>query len=792
MFHYAAKFILRHRCSVLGVLIVFTLFMGYKALDVRLSYKPAPLLPKDDSTLLKNKYFEKIFSRSENIMVIGVTDSMFFDKGNLSAWSTLEDTLRTVKGVVHVFSLSDAVNLVKNNETRKFDFKKILSDTIPSNQEKLDSIASIYGHLPFYNGLIYNADTHTYLMLIGLDRVMLTQKIRVKLVKNIKHLCEDYEVKTGNQLHYSGLPYIRVTVGEMIKTEMFLFVALAILVTSIILLLLFRSFKIVLISMTVVGIAVVWSLGTLSLFGYDLTLLTAVVPPLLIIIGVPNCIYLINKFHYEYNHHGNKIKALYRIVIRIGSATFLTNLTTAAGFATFIVTKTQILREFGVVASINVIGIFLISITLIPILFSFLSAPDSRHLHHLSRSSFKAAITKIVLTSLYNRKWVFISTGIIVFVGLIGVSLIKANGYMVDDIPQNHIVLKDLKYFEKHFSGVMPLEVVYNTGKANGYMDVSSISKINSLQDRLKKFDVLSKPLSIAEFAKFARQAYYNGNEKQYKIPGPFERGFILLYMPRSIGGSDLIAKLVDSTGQYVRIVYNVADIGSRKMNRLIDSIRSDVDSVFYQQAKDVSISGGSVVVTKGIDYLVHSLLTSLILAIITISLTIAWLFRKPRMVIFAVSINMIPLILTAATMGFLSINLKPSTVIVFSIAFGIAVDNSIHFLAKYRQELLRTAGNVKESVVYAIRETGISMIYTSLVLLFGFGVFTASRFGGTQALGFLVSLTLLFAVLANLFVLPSVILGWDRRVKIRVKRDEPSMELATGFEEDEEIEKMH
>jgi predicted RND superfamily exporter protein len=430
---------------------------------------------------------------------------------------------------------------------------------------------------------------------------------------------------------------------------------------------------------------------------------------------------------------------------------------------------------------------------MIPIIFSFMPNPKERHLKHLSSTGFKLAITRIVLTTLYRRKIVFIAGISFVIIGLVGVSLIKAKGYMVDDIPRNHPVYRDLKFFEKNFTGVMPLEIVYDTGKPNGYLSAATFNKINALQDSLKKYNDLSKPLSIVEASKFARQAYFNGNESHYKLPGAFERAFILSYLPKSIGISDMFAQMIDSTGQYVRVMYNVADVGSVRMTELFHNIQTDIDSVFQEQSPQVVLAGASVVSTKGIEYLIHSLVSSLILAIVIISLTIAWLFRKARMVVFAVSVNMIPLILTGAAMGFLGINLKPSTVIVFSIAFGIAVDNSIHFLSKYRQELRRTNKNTKESVIYAIRETGISMIYTSIVLFFGFGVFAASRFGGTQSLGLLVALTLLFAVLANLFILPSILLKFDRDLCKEVEpAEEPALEISTGFEEDEEIEKQH
>lgn len=785
MFQIIARVILRYRLLLLIIIGLFTGFMAYLATFVELSYKPTTLLPKEDSVLIRHLAFAQKFGKGENIMVVGVQTPAFFEYNHFNSWRKLEKDLKQVKGVEQVFSLVNAINLVKDTVTKKFVTEKIFGEKDLSEKE-LDSLALVTRSLPFYRNLLYNDSTKTYLMLITLNREMITKKERVGFIKNIVNVCKTYESASNNKLYYSGLPYIRVTVGEMIKGEMYLFVGLAVLVTSIILLLLFRSFRIVFVSLLVVGIGVIWSLGTLTLFGFDLTLLTAVVPTLLVIIGVPSCIFLINKYHHEYRHHGNKIKALHRVITRIGSATFLSNLTTAIGFGAFIITNTQVLKEFGIVASLNVMGVYSLSLMLIPIIFSYVSPPDTKHLTHLSRRGIKKNIHRIILTVLYRRKYVFTIAIILICLGFGGVSLLKNNGYMVDDIPRKHPVLINLKFFEKNFNGVMPFEIVYDTKKPNGYLSAGVLNRVDRLQNKLTNYPELSKPVSIVEAAKFASQAYYNGHEDRYRLPSSFEWGFIMSYMPRSIGASDMFAKMVDSTGRYVRIMYNADDIGTIKMNLLKKKVRSDIDSVFKDNSKQVVVTGSSIVAARGNDYLVESLFVSLPLAILLISIFMAWMFRKWTIVMFSVMTNLVPLLLTSAAMGYLGITLKPSTVIVFSIAFGIAIDNSIQLLAKYRQELRRTSHNIKASVIYAIRETGISIIYTSIVLFFGFGVFSLSKFGGTVSLGVLVSLTLLIALFSNLFILPSILLSFERSTSVDPDY-EPALELSAGFDDEEE-----
>jgi uncharacterized protein len=694
-------------------------------------------------------------------VVIGVQDSLFFSESHFNHWQNLEKTLRAKDGVESVFSITDIFNIGKDTEKKQFRFDKVF-DQNSYTQSDLDSLKNTALALPFYNNLIYNKEENVFLMMITIKHEMVGTKARIPFMKSIVDICDEYGQATGNQIRYSGLPFIRTFLGELIEGEMFMFIFLAVLITAIILYLLFKSFRIVLFSLLVVAVSVMWGLGFMAILDYHITLLTAVIPPLIIVIGVPNCVYLLNKYHHEYSIHGNKIKALQRVVQKIGSAAFLTNLTTAAGFGTFMFTSIPILTEFGLVATIGIMGVFVVSILLIPTIFSFLPPPEPRHLQHLENIRTKKTITKIMSLALYKRKTVYVFTSVLVVIGLIGLSRVQSKGYMVDDIPKNHPVYIDLKYFEKNFAGVMPLEIVINTGQPRGILQEQNLRHINQLQIKLKNYPELSSPISIAEAAKFARQGYYNGNPSQYRLPSGPERAFVMSYLPKQMGENDLLNRFVDSTASLTRILYNVADVGSIRINELKKQIRADVDSVFLTNANQVSVTGGSIIAAKGNDYLVHSLFISLLAAIGIIAVFMSWMFKRGKMVILSILPNLIPLLLTAAAMGFIGIPLKPSTVIVFSIAFGISIDNSIHFLAKYRQELKRTQNNSKAAVVCAIRETGVSMIYTSIVLFFGFGIFAASSFGGTVSLGILVSLTLLVALFCNLVLLPSVLLSFS------------------------------
>ncbi|NPA36466.1 MAG: MMPL family transporter [Chlorobi bacterium] len=780
-----ARIILKNRILILVAILIITLFMGYNARNIQMSYQYAPLLPEDDPAYIEYESFIKHFGNEGNLLVVGVKDNDFFSVSHFKCWNDFSERLKNIDGVKSVFSVSQAYRLVKNKQQKKFEIKPAFPDKV-KYQSTLDSLKEAFEKLPFYKNIIYNPKNDVYMMAITLDENILHSPQRVKLVEDIVEAGKKYEKTTGNKLHYSGLPYIRIVTAEMIKRELNMFIYLALGVTALIIFIFFRSFKVVLSSMLVVGIAVIWALGIQALFGYKITILTGMIPPLIIVIGIPNTVFLLNKYHQEYRKHNNKIKALQRMIRKIGNATFLTNLTTAAGFGTFIFTSSKILVEFGTVAAINIMIVFVLSILLIPIIFSFLPGPNARHLNHLDNKLITGIVERLVKISLNHRNAVYIVTGIILVLGIIGITRIKTTGYMLDDIPHDNALYIDLKFFEENFNGMMPLEIVIDTKKPNGAIQSSVLRKMDKLQKELAEYPEISAPLSLVEVVKFARQAFYNGKEKYYGVPGNQERNFILSYVGKMKGNqSDIVSSFVDSTKQKTRISFRVEDIGSTRMEVLDKNIRASIDSVFTPKRYNTSITGSSVVFFKGTSYLIRNLFTSLMLAILLIASFMAWMFSSKRMVMVSLIPNLIPLIMTAALMGYFGISIKPSTILVFSIAFGISVDDTIHFLAKYRLELEETNWSIRAAVVLALRETGVSMIYTSIILFFGFGVFSVSEFGGTVALGVLVAITLLFALFSNLILLPSLLLTLEKTISNKSFK-EPLMQI---YDEDEDIE---
>lgn len=783
-------FILRQRIPILIALSVLTLFMIFEMRNVKMNYEMYSVLPKTDSTYQKFEKFKRQFGQESSVLVIGLEGDELFTLKTFNSWLELCKKLENIDGVDEVLAIPTVANLSKNNSEKKFDLVKFFEEE-PQSQEDLDSLLDTFFSYPFYRGLIYDEEKTIFLTALTLDRSRLDSKDRKELMDEILLYSEEFSKNNHIQIRYSGLPYIRSIQTSQISKEIELFIGLAALITAMILFLFFRSIRTVLFSMLVVMVGVIWAIGWMGIFEYKITMLTALIPPLIIVIGIPNSIFLLNKYHQEYKTHGNQIKALTRVIQKIGNAIFLTNFTTSLGIAAFIFTKSRVLIEFGIITSISIMSVFLLSITLIPIIYSFSKPPIERHTKHLENRWMALVIDKLILIVLNHRTKVYVVTCIIIGVSIAGILLIRTTGNISDDLPHESAVYKDLRYLEKHFNGVIPFEVMIDTKKNGRVMQIKNLKKIERLQSLLNEYDIFSKPISIVEGIKFSRQAFYNGNQKKYDLFNNQDKSFLAPYLSSKGENSKMLRSFVDSNKRITRIAVQVEDIGTGEMDTVLSELKPRIDSIFNAEDYNVTLTGTSVIFLEGTKYLVKNLFTSLIIAIVVISLLMAALFYSTRMVLVSLIPNIIPLVVTAGAMGFLDVPLKPSTILIFSIAFGISIDDTIHYLAKFRQELKLQNNTLSESVLSALRETGTSMIYTSVVLFFGFCVFTASDFGGTIALGMLVSFTLLVAMTSNLILLPSLLLSLDRRLTTKGFEDETFLNLLEGEDEDIDIDRL-
>lgn len=785
-----ARLILRNKIIILIAIVLATIFLGSQWKNMRFTFTEANLLPDDNEVNITYNEFLKIFGEEGNLIVLGVKDPSLFTVEKLNAWNRLSESFKHYDEVETVLSIKDLQKLVKDTEKEKFDLQPFIKDSLSSLAE-IDTLQQeLFQKYPFYDNFLFNKETRTIRTALYLKKDIVNTSARKDFIIDILQTkVDEFEATYDLDVRVSGMPYIRTLNAQSIVDEIGLFIGAALLVTSFIFFLFFRSVRATLIALVVVSFGVMWTFGIIGLLGYEITVLTALIPPLIIVIGIPNCIFLINKYQQEVKNHGNKVKSLQRVITKIGNATLMTNATTACGFATFILTESSLLTEFGIVASLSIIAIFMLSILIIPILYTFLPYPKERHLEHLNRRWTGGFVKWMERMVKERRITIYIVAVSLLSLSLIGIFQIKISGSLIEDMPQNTEFFKDIRFFESEFNGIMPLEIMVDTKRKKGVMKLSTLKRMDELEERIIQTPQLSRPISVVSLVKYSKQAFYNGNPKYYQLPTSQENSFILSYAKNSNTEADLLKSFVDSTGRYARITTFMKDIGTDKMERIEDDLQMEINKLFPAENYNVIMTGKALVFQKGTKYLVKNLAISLSLAILLIASFMAFMFRSFRMIVISLIPNILPLLITAGLMGYLGVPLKPSTILVFSIAFGISVDDTIHFLAKYRQELQANNWKIKKSVYGALRETGVSMFYTSIVLFFGFSVFTLSSFGGTVALGALVSATLLFAMLSNLLLLPSLLLSLERSIANKQTLKEPFINIIPEEDDPDERE---
>jgi len=862
-----ADFILRNRFFIVGLITLITVFFAYHAFTgLKLENKYGIVLPKNSPTTENYKKFKALFGEDGGALIIGIQTDSLYTEENFLKWKELGDSILQFDGVESVVSEATLFSIRNDTSAAKFEINRIFSD-ITYQEKSIDSIRREIKQNPLYNGLLYSEKGNVSLMMVAIDETFLSDKIKMNVVLDIEKLSQKYEVNFG-KIHFAGLPHLRVQISKRILGEMIFFVGLSLLVTSCLLFLFFRSFRVVLICLIVVCIAVIWSLGTVAFLEFRLSSLMALLPALMIVIGVPNCIFLMTKFHQEMKDHGNKVKALSLVIQKIGTATFLTNFTTAIGFLTFAFTNSNHLMQFGIVASTNIMMVFLLSLCILPTLTSFFNPPKARHLKHLDRKFAVGMLNFIVEIVQKRRKLIYFISIIIVLISLYGLTKIKLTGNITSDLPKEDSIYKDVKFMEKHFGGAIPFEMLISYKESGRLMTKSTLTKVAEIQDLLQNDSLFSRSISPVDFVKLINMSYYGNNPDKYTLIANRDRLRLKKYVDNLAvsninGGGFSLKDLVDTTTCTIRIRCQMKDIGSIEVHDKVNSLKIQVDEIlnptkreierlykiskasnqkkrsnyidsifeanssiasgvgaiyaqkypkletqfsnnpdfirrYYSQKDflpnlrkainreyfDVIYTGVSVVASDGTRYLVNNLISSLIFAIICIGVLMALLFRSWRMVLISMIPNIIPLIVTAGIMGFFGIPLKPSTLLIFSIAFGISIDDTIHFLSKYRQELKNKNWDLKSCILIAIRESGLGMFYTSIVLFCGFSVFVFSQFGGTQALGILISITLLVAMVNNLVLLPALLLSMDKLLTTKSFK-EPYFE---AYNEDSDI----
>ena len=780
------KSILRYKFPLLGLVLLLTVGLGFKASQIQLSYELAKILPKTDERFQLYEGFKKKYGEDGAVMVIAVENNQIFSPEEFKAWRELSSAVKKQPGIKNVLSLATLPELYLDSTEKKFKTRLLLDSTAVLNEENLNRFKTQLGNLPIYKNFLYTEDLKTHLLLITLDQKVINDKGRITLVKNIKALGEQYQAKMKHTVHMTGMPFIRTEYTSQVTKELSLFLGLAILVTSLILLFFFRSLQVVFFANIVVLVGIIASLATIVFFGFKITLLSGLIPPLIVVIGIPNVIFLLNKYHETYLAGKSKEESLIESASKVGRTLFLANLTTSIGFGVFAFTGSALLVEFGVVAALNVMITFFISLVLIPIFFSFLAPPQKKDLAHFESIRVNKFLNRVDVWVLHHRKFIYGFISIVLVISFYGLTKIQAVGYIVDDLPRDNAIYTDLKFVEDRFKGVMPFEINIDAFEKGRALTPELLAKIKRTEKLIAKYPEFTQGLSILTATKYLYQVYRGGDPKYFTLPGIDELAKLKDFQSSLNGKNNLFSGFLDKEQRFTRVSFQMQDAGTVRTRALFDEIQPKIDSIFRtdietgellqkgdKRGYQADVTGNSVIYAFQTEYLQVNLIESTITAIVLICILMALLFRSWKMVLISTLPSLIPLIITAGLMGYFGIALKPSTILIFSIAFGISSDGTIYFLTRYKEEWGKNNKNIQKAVQTTILKTGVSMFYTAMILFFGFFIFTASTFKGTQALGILVSVTLLMAMICNLILLPAFLLGLNKK------------EISTILEED-------
>ncbi|MBQ3690686.1 MAG: MMPL family transporter [Bacteroidales bacterium] len=777
MWNKVAQAILKNRKIILIIIGIITVFMGYNMKNLRMKYATALMMNESDTAYQRFLDFRKTFGEDASLIVCAFEDKDFLTIDKYKNLLKLQEKIKTVEGVTSILSYANAINLGKDTTEKKFVANKIF-DPEPQTQAQLDSCFNLVKAFKFYDKMLYT-DNNCYVLAITCDPEVIYCKKRDAMVAGIEGFVQEFSQENNSPYHISGLPYTRSRLMIMVRDELVVFAIISLIVVALIFMMFFKSVKTTAWAVLIVFIGVIWTMAIMAIFNFEMTMMSGMLAPLLIVIGVPNTIYLLNKYHYVYREIHDREKALFETVTQVGKATFLTNLTTAAGFATFLITGNEMLMEFGLIATLGIIMMFFLSVLMVPSIFSYVAPPNEKELRHLDTKFVNKIVDKFVYLVENKRKLIYCATIVIVAVSIFGMTLLKNESFQVDDLPEHNPTYVDLKYFEKEMNGILPLEISIDTKKNKGLLNINTIKKIEAIEDSLTYFNCLSHGTSIADALKIIRRAYYNGNPDFYSLPMQSELPFIMPYLKGNQQAAqnnpmagNLVKSMIDSTYSRARIQMRIADVGTVRMVTVTDSIQKILNHYFPPEKNTCDITGTSVIFAFGSLKLIDNLVQSLVLAIILISLCMVGLFSSWRMVFISIIPNFIPLIVTAAIMGFCGIRLKSSTILVFNIAFGISVDNAIHLFTKFRHELNATNYDTHKSVIESLKETGVSIIYSAIILLTGFMIFCFSQFGGTIALGLLIDITLFVAMFTNLLFLPSMLMSFNINFKKKAKKE--------------------
>ncbi|MEM9722362.1 MAG: MMPL family transporter [Bacteroidota bacterium] len=751
------EFILKNRRYLFIAICLLTLFMVYGLSFLRIDFSFDSFYPKEDPEYKYYEAYQELFSEEQNFVIQIAVESPHKDVFNRSFVQRIDsmfDAMEQLSGVDSMFSATNA-NYVRKRGlgfSQKPYFEYDTEEALKKSQKRILKDSTLLGFL------VTNDLKH----LCGF--IIITPELFDAPERDVLHdELVDMLDKSGFEYVITGIPVIRTRYTQKLAQELIMFVSISVVLIVLVLFLMYRNLWGIIIPVLVILSSLLWITGTMGWGGQPINLINNLLIPIIFVVGMSDVIHLITKYLDEMNGGISQEEAMKRTLDEIGLATFLTSVTTAIGFASLMVSRIPPIREFGFYASIGVLFTYVISIVILPN--AIMRLPADRFLR--AKSLENHPIWHRLLSWVYGittrkPKWVLTISALIIASCLALTTQISLDTYLLEDIGRRDPIRKSMEFFEAQSAGLRPFEMAIEVEEGKNIADLAVLKEMEKIQNFLQQegyFSPFLSPVSLFSQA----NSFYNGNLKRYRRL-PSDQGTVdeILSFIQLNDNSNLLHKVMNQEKGIARMSARMPDVGTGKFSDLTERLDTFIASSCDTTLFSYHITGHAYLTDGNLLYLRRSLLGGLGIAFIVIGIIMGLLFKSWRMLLISMVPNIIPLIITGGIMGLMGIKLTASTAIVFVISFGIAVDDTIHFLTRYKLER-----NLGKSQSEAIRETilgtGKAVIITSLVLMSGFVLLLASDFGGTFNTGLFTALTIIFAMLADLFLLPIFIALIDK-----------------------------
>jgi predicted RND superfamily exporter protein len=747
-----AEGLLRYRFFILTLLFSVVLGSVYLIFQIRADFSFEALIITNDEEGAFFEEFRDRFEESDRDIIILLQGETLFHPDSVALIGQLTEALEEVDGLEKVTTVFNSPLIQGTEDGIQIESFDDLMNEDPSALGELE--AEILDNRMFRRFVI-SEDGKTMALLARLDFDIVTEKQKRPVVRAAVSVTKAI-IGERFSVHFSGMPVIQEEYTSQGLQEMWGFFFLSAGILCFLLFLTFRSAMGLYIPQLTVLISVVLLLGLMSLFGQKLNIISNVIPSLLLVYGVADSIHLINRYYEELNKGLEKKQALLVVIRRMGVACFMTSFTTAVGFISLYTATIEMVKNFGLFSGIGILIAYLTTILLIPILLSLRPAPRRKWNEHKGDDVIERIMT---LTGRLNEKYpkILISLAVLVLSGSVILCLrVNIESYILEELSEDNPIVQANHILEEDMMGILPYQIQIAAGGEGLALEPDFLVRVDQLQSFVASQPWIRKTLSIVDILKEMHQVMNGDDPAFYRVPETRElvAQYLLLY--EISGDKEDLDVLLTPDGSYVRLSCQGLDMGTSNYFELKRRTEEKAASLFGSPAS-YRVTGRSLLATRALDNIIRDMLVSFFSAFAIIFLTVSLLYRSLKAGLITMIPNIIPLVVTMGFMGLFGITLRLSTVVIFAVCLGMAVDDTIHYLSRFREELVKT-GDYVESMYNTLRTAGRAITLTTVIIIAGFLVFLTSGFRATQSFGLLSSVALAASLLGSLIFLPAAL----------------------------------